>query len=51
MGKFIIDNVLIEKSDKDINTGIKYTFSEGKTNSLIPNIASTIYWGLFPTKT
>ena len=29
MGKFIIDNVLIDKSDKDINTGVKYYFSEG----------------------
>ena len=29
MGKFIIDNVLIEKSEKDINTGVKYDFSEG----------------------
>lgn len=29
MGKFVIDNVLIEKSEKDINTGVKYDFSDG----------------------
>lgn len=29
MGKFVIDNILIEKTSKDINTGIKYDFTEG----------------------
>ena len=27
MPKFIIDNVIIEKSEKDIKTGVKYAFS------------------------
>lgn len=29
MGKLIIENIIIEKSDKDIKTGINYNFSEG----------------------
>ncbi len=29
MGKFVIDNILIEKTSKDINTGVKYDFTEG----------------------
>ena len=29
MSKLIIDNIIIEKSDKDIKTGIKYEFSSG----------------------
>ena len=29
MNKFIIDNVIVEKSDKDIQTGINYNFNEG----------------------
>ncbi len=29
MGKFIITNILIDKSSKDINTGIKYDFTQG----------------------
>ena len=29
MGKFIIENILIEKSDKDITTGIKHSLSAG----------------------
>ncbi len=29
MSKLIIENIVIEKSDKDIKTGIKYNFSEG----------------------
>lgn len=29
MSKLIIDNIIIEKSDKDIKTGIKYKFSSG----------------------
>lgn len=29
MSKFIIENILIEKSDKDIKTGEKYIFSDG----------------------
>ncbi len=29
MNKFTIDNVIIEKSDKDIKTGVKYNFEEG----------------------
>ncbi len=29
MSKLVIENLIIEKSDKDINTGIKYKFSEG----------------------
>lgn len=29
MGKLLIDNVIIEKSNKDIKTGINYSFTEG----------------------
>lgn len=29
MGKFIIENILIEKSDKDIKTGVKHSLSAG----------------------
>ena len=29
MSKFVIDNVLIEKSDKDIQTGFNYQLSDG----------------------
>lgn len=56
MNKFTIENVLIEKSDKDISLGIDYEFSNGinlicgRNEAGKSSLMSFIKTGLFPEK-